>query len=390
MRTRGWIGLLGVALAVGCGEERKPYLGAARATGHDGTDSGLLHLPPPTPPSPDAGGLCANDIVPVVVDRPNFYFVVDASGSMGDPMPAGTTQPGASYGDRYSAAREAIRTLLESVGHRVSYGASVFPGQPGAGCSGPQEVFSLRPGDPVSYARSGADGLVLQELLRQLLVTPSGLTPTALALTQVKDTLAGLPGTTYAFLLTDGAPNCNSVDPCDIAHCTPNIENDCPIDGNCCDPGNGVADWDWCLDAAPTIAAVADLRAAGVRTYIIGMPGTGAYVDLMNQMAIAGGVPQDGDVKYYPTASADELSKRLSQIGLAIALSCDIPLKEAPPNPKLVNVFFDQSLLTFGDPDGWEWADATTVRVVGKACDDLKSGQASQVQVVAGCPSVTR
>ncbi|HEX7668444.1 MAG TPA: hypothetical protein VF395_02615, partial [Polyangiaceae bacterium] len=80
----------------------------------------------------------------------------------------------------------------------------------------------------------------------------------------------------------------------------------------------------------------------------------------------------------------------LEKIGLAVALSCDIPLAAPPPDPNLVNVFFDQTVLALDDPDGWIWAAADTVRLVGQACADLKSGNGAKVEVAAGCPTVTR
>jgi hypothetical protein len=169
-----------------------------------------------------------------------------------------------------------------------------------------------------------------------------------------------------------------------------NIEGFCPVDGNCCDPSLGYADYTACLDSDRTLAAVSALAAASVKTYVIGMSVADAYTDLLNNLAIAGGTARQGDTAYYPTKTATELSTELSQIGLEVGLSCDIPLASTPPDANLVNVFFDATLATFDDVDGWTWADASTVRLVGKACDDLKSGAFSQVQVVAGCPTVTR
>jgi len=382
----------------GCSHDRKPYLHSGALTQGAGNDAGggLLNLPPPTPPMPDAGGLCGNDVVPVVTVHPNLYFILDTSGSMGEPMPSGSQDLTMVLGHaltRYDAARISIETVLQTVGHRVHYGVATFPGDPQAGCSAPYELFPMQAGDAVSFARANdTEGKVLSGLV-QLLVRQGtgGSTPTALAIESSTAMLAKFAETspTFAILLTDGAPNCSETT-CTADQCTVNIEGFCPVNGNCCDPSLGIADFSACLDADRTLAAVSALAAASVKTYVIGMSVADAYTDLLNRLAIAGGTAQPGDTAYYPTKTATDLANELSKIGLEVGLSCDIPLASTPPDAHLVNVFFDAALAPFDDVDGWTWADSTTVRLVGKACDDLKSGAFSQVQVVAGCPTVTR
>lgn len=390
--------MLSALVLASCGKpERAPFAPAEALRGtHDaGPESGVLHIPPPTLPAEDAPGVCGRTKVPIVVDRPNFYFIVDASGSMLTPMdepPVHGRIP-----SRYDSAQIAIYDLLLTVGHRVAYGAAVFPA---AGASekdvcpvGEAEViFPTQIGDPPSYAAKGQAGPVLTGLLRAMAGrTPSGLTPTAATLAFLKSKLLALHGRTYAFLLTDGAPNCNSAASCTAATCTVNIEGACPQPpgSSCCDPQLGY-DPRSCLDSDPTTRAVADLHDNGVQTFVIGMPGTEAYASLLDDLAVAGGTARDSAAKYYPVQNSSELTSTLEQIGLSVAISCDIPLGEVPPDRDEVNVYFDQDVVPLDDKNGWTWTGDDSIRIVGSSCDLLQTGRVFEVQAVAGCPSITR
>jgi hypothetical protein len=395
MQRRAAAVLLAILLAPACGKARAPFLGSSAPGG--GTpgqlDSGLLYFPPPTPPGADAAGLCGNEIVPTIIDRPNFYFVLDRSGSMNSLMPSDQASKGGVVPTRYTAARFAIQALLQAVGHRISYGAALFPGD-SAGCSPGAEVFPTQPGDSVSYAISGKDGPTATRLLEVLgyHAPGDGATPTAASVAAIKPTLVALSGKTYAFLLTDGAPNCSDGAPCSAAECTVNLDQQCPLPNgaNCCDPAFGQTNYSSCLDADASVQAVSDLASAGIHTFVVGMPGTDAYAALLDRLAEAGQTARPSKPEYYPVQSSTELTATLRQIGLSVAISCDIPLEAAPPDPSLVNVYFGKDLVLLDDTDGWIWVGADTVRVVGKHCDDLKNGNVLQVQVVAGCPSHTR
>ena len=61
-----------------------------------------------------------------------------------------------------------------------------------------------------------------------------------------------------------------------------------------------------------------------------------------------------------------------------------------PPMPGDTNVYLDSSVLPYGAADGWTWKDPTTVELHGAACDELKTGQVKQVQIVSGCPTVVK
>lgn len=344
------------------------------------------------PPSPDAGDLCGNQIIPAAQKRPNLYFVLDRSGSMAD------TLEGSIY-NKYVNSRLALRDLLLAVGHRVQYGAAVFPdpGTSPAGCAPGAEVFPTRPGDPPSYAAQGQIGPVLSSLLARLAkYSPDGGTPVSSTLDALTPTLLGLEGDTYVILATDGAPNCNIQASCGADECMLNLTGTtlgtqkCDASFNCCDPANVQDGQLQCVDGSASVAAVQKLADAGVKTYVIGMPGSELYASVLDSLAVAGGEARPGSPRYYPVKNTSDLGNTLKQIGVDVAISCDISLDSAPPDPDLVNVYFDQKLVPSDPVDGWVWTDSTSIQIRGPACNELLSGAVLQVQVVAGCPTTVR
>ena len=77
-------------------------------------------------------------------------------------------------------------------------------------------------------------------------------------------------------------------------------------------------------------------------------------------------------------------------LGEDAALSCSIELNEPPPDPELVNVWFDGEVVPRDASDGWRWSGDQLVQVVGPSCELLESGQVLELRVVAGCPVVLR
>jgi hypothetical protein len=78
----------------------------------------------------------------------------------------------------------------------------------------------------------------------------------------------------------------------------------------------------------------------------------------------------------------------VSALGRQVALSCTIELTEPPPDPNLVNLFFDGELIAADPVDGWRFTDERTVNVVGAACELMQTGQVLQADIIAGCPIV--
>lgn len=383
-------GLLAASHACSSGDRPDPFGGAGGGSGGGGNAGGLDVGIPDGPPSPDADGLCGNTIIPVVVERPNVFFVVDRSGSMSEKLPKSTY-------DKYVSARIAISKVLRSVGHRLRYGAAVFP-MPGGtveGCNPGKEIFPTQDGDPPSFAQQGLNGPVLKKLLTTLAAyQPEGGTPTSGSIEAIVPTLTALPGKTFVVLATDGAPNCNASASCPASECMANIEGamldpntKCAEPINCCDPKLVVDGPLYCVDRQATVDAVQKLFDAGIKTYVIGMPGAEVYANVLNEVATAGGTAKPVLPYYYPVQDEPQLTASLQEIGIKVAISCTVDLGQAPPDKNLVNVYFDTKLVQSSPTDGWGWTSDKTLELNGAACDQLKSGNVYQVQVVAGCPT---
>jgi hypothetical protein len=160
----------------------------------------------------------------------------------------------------------------------------------------------------------------------------------------------------------------------------------CDASINCCD--GSIFGPSSCLDGSGSRAAIEALAANGVRTFVVGIPGSEVFGDVLDQLADAGGLARAGSPRYYQVGDADELITTVSELGRQVALSCTIQLAEAPPDPMLVNVFFDGQLVPADPVNGWTFADTRTVEVLGASCSLMQTGQVLQADIIAGCPIV--
>lgn len=342
--------------------------GGAASTGSGGSggedfffDAGMTG-----PPPADAGGLCGNDIHQIVTDPPNVYFVLDASGSMGELVSGGT---------RYSVVQSAAGKIVKKLKLLIKAGAATFPGD--ESCAAGHEVF----------APAFDQATQFQSAIQN--VAPSGGTPTAATLKALLPKLTALPGKTVVVLATDGGPNCNAAASCDVSGCMPNIEGCsdkcCQQNTNCCAP-NGPGGPEMCVDHDPAVAAVAALAAAGIRVFVIGIPGSQTYGKVLSDMALAGGAALTTYPFYYKVDDLGTLSAILSAAA-GSAIPCEFTLDAAPEVPDYTNVYFDQDVVKQDAANGWTWASPTTITLHGAACNQLHSGDVGQVQIVSGCPT---
>jgi hypothetical protein len=308
------------------------------------------------PPLPDAQGLCGNTFLQARSDPTNVYFVIDRSGSMQELVEGRV---------KYDAVAAASVALVRRLGSQINVGAAVFPGaivNPDDGCVTGHEVFSTQPGDLVPTDSCGVDGEVTRGFSRSISV-PSGEglvggTPTAATLAHLLPTLAALPGKTAVILATDGGPNCNPAAMCDESKCIPNIERypQCTAGVNCCGPSLGGPTA--CLDDVATLASVAALAQRGIKTYVIGIPGSAPYAALLDDLARTGGTarPAGSGAAYYEVERLTELDNVLGAIGSTVILSCHLHLATPAKEKSLVNVYLDRELVLYGAPDGWVWS----------------------------------
>jgi hypothetical protein len=379
---------------LGCGEpERPPPIADPLPAETDPAfiaDSLLM-------PEAESPSLCGAATVKLEFVRPDLYFAIDASGSMLETIPRAAGEGSSQFVtiDRYRSLAGAIQTLLSRVGHRVNYGATLFPTADQT-CDAGEEVQALTPGDTVSFAVSGEMGPVLRHLMFSInRRTPRGGTPVAQALAGLLPKLRGRSSASYVFLLTDGGPNCDGVTGCGPESCIPNLEHVqfredlfCAPPINCCDPS--IFGPENCLDGEHSNDAVRALAEAGIRTFVIGIPGSDAFAQVLDQLAESGGLARAGSPRYYRVTDAEELEATLGSLGLEVALGCTIELTKPATDPLLVNLFFDGQLVPADPVDGWTFLDESTVQVLGAACSLMQSGQVLQADIVAGCPVVIR
>lgn len=387
------LGLAAAALPLACAskDERAAPPGTVSmpGTAAGGSSAGSLNLGDPSVPP---AGPCGAQTIPALTNPPNISFIIDHSASMGEV-----------FGDnglsKYENARLALSRVLKAVGHRINYGAAIFPGLDGAtGCEAGTELMKVAPGDAPSYARDGKTGPRLKDLLSRLSIAGvDGGTPVAPTLTKMLDVLGELEGDTYVVLITDGAPNCNDELSCKASACIPNIEGltangvDCTPSYNCCVPSAQYPQANRsCVDADASLQSVQALRDAGIRTYVVGMPGSEPYEQLLNAMADVGATAREGEQKYYPVADTEALEASLKSIAVSLAISCDISLDYEPPDPDYVNVYFDGDVVAYDPDQGWAWTDDGHVAIRGKACEELSAGAVLEVQVLAGCKTVVK
>jgi len=341
----------------------------------------------------EGGGACGGEEVTADPVEANVLFVIDKSGSM-DATPAGFTDT------KWNTLVDSLGTALTAVQDDIRMGMKLYP-------SGSADECAVEAGVDVDVA-DGATALPDIEATLDDTV-PDGQTPTAAALEVALEYFtegagADLDGEPVVVLATDGGPNCGTSDSCvpeqgcqpndtcgltEAETCTINIEgcggSGCPEDGSYC------LDASECLDDAATLAAVTALADAGIRTIVVGMPGSEAYQTVLDELAVAGGLPAQGtSPKYYKVDDADGLSQTLIDITQGVIRSCDILAAEPPPDPSLVNVFIDGEVIPKNMDDGWQFGDDTYtfIQIVGSYCDDLEATGAGSISVEYGCPTV--
>ncbi len=373
--------LASFAVTVGCASEKPPLLDDApwdreAESGPSFTPGNEANRYPPECGKKPDGEPCECLEVPLFVDPPTIYFVLDRSGSM-------------RVDQKWSHVRNTVATIMRKLGPRANFGAAVFP-HPNSKleCATGIEVMSVRPGDPPS---SFAYGPTTTTLLNATLGEPSGSTPTAASLEETRKQLAGVPGRKYVILATDGAPNCNPRIACALENCQINLERayGCVPEGplNCCEPPFG--DPNACTDAADTVTAIKNLVEAGISVFVVGLPGALPYAALLDQMAVAGGTALSQSPRYFAVGAASEqvMLSALGAVAAKITATCSFQLAAEPAAADLVNVYLDERVLPYDPANSWNLS-GKTVTLLGEACSRVMAGEVLDVRIIAGCPRV--
>lgn len=240
------------------------------------------------------------DLTPVL--KPNLMLTVDRSGSMATPLDAACTGP--TCATRMSELKDAVATFTRLSEDRVRLGLTTFPRDPPSAvtgaealCLGANEVQvplppSARADDAAASQANRAAAAQVNAAVQAL--QPVGGTPTGATLAFLR-TQPGLTANDFrhdfVVLLTDGLPNCNAENPNDFSQ-SPAVCR-CQVSGGDCSQSE--VRRRGCLDADATVAQVAALREAGVRTIVVGFGADatrGEAVLVLERLAVAGGVPR--------------------------------------------------------------------------------------------------
>ena len=353
---------------------------------------------PPRPPAPDVDailkGRCATASVQSQLLPSNLLIVLDRSASMACNPPPVTDSPSceaqpmrarSDMKSKWEITRAALEAAIRTLPQDTVVGLSYFSNDESCGVhslpSVPLSPLDLR---QLSALRASLDN-----------VTPNGATPlvgaTVLAYRHLHaKALAGeIHGAKYVVLITDGEQSdiCTDATRCeDAADCTRVLlEEDVPR---------------------------AAASGVGIKTFVIGAPGSERARTVLSAIAQQGGTAPDecevskGDCHFDMTREdrfdAAALQETLTQIA-GRALSCELPL----PQPATGTVQLDRLNVIYSPPDGsapqliprdtrkpcergadgWQYAPgAAKILLCGATCDRALKERGGRLDVVLGCP----
>ncbi len=266
--------------------------GAGAGVGQGGTIDPPKVLPAAKPPAAPPTNVPPPNV-------PTVYFVLDNSGGM-------------NRGSKWTNVRRLVENVERNLGARAAFGAAMFPGKLASswGCAPGDEVYAPTLGDAIpANGADAASGPVmpphLGKLLHALDVAPRGATPAAATLLGLRSELSTLRrrGPLAVVLVTDGGASCGGAPSCEARDCATNIETNwgCTPDGpSCCTAAKGLGRD--CVDDGGVVSAVAELRLAGVPTFVVGVDPLPRYRVVLDGIAHAGGAGRTSGAPYYDVA----------------------------------------------------------------------------------------
>lgn len=346
------------------------------------TDSGsgrVTSTPTTTRPNPqtfyDSGMETCGQIPPVSAQPAiaTLLFQIDASGSM-NCAPASSNPLCSTFPDtdsRWNTFRPNLITAINNLPPETRVGLMYYPER--NGCA-PTEPW-------VDIAPVSQNGATITNRLNQ--GVPQGNTPTQAGLHAAYAVLAGQlddASAPFVVLATDGqATSCGPM--CEDPRCRE----------------QGAVD-QWLIDE------VAAARAQGIRTFVIGVPGSDDFRDVLSQMAEAGGTARcanQGEACHFDlTRNPENFDAALQQALAEIVRAVDIPCEFTIPDnqsgifdPLQVDIAVLDSAGTVtrirkDNVDGWSFDDEQNPKRIllnGMACDEVSQLVTGRLTVNFGC-----
>lgn len=339
-------------------------------------------------------GSCQKSTVESNLLPANILFVLDRSGSMLCNPPPTTqssvcemqpTRDNANAPSKWEVTTQALVKAIRALPSSATIGLSYFANNDECGVSSSPSV-------PLLTNTSAQQDAIERSILG---VSPGGGTPivgaTILAYAHMHaSALAGkIFGNEFVVLITDGAQSeqCSYAPRCsDGASCTDLlIKEEVP------------------KAAGPGV---------GIRTFVVGVPGSEPARTVLSQIAKLGGTapancdPQQGNCHFDMTKVTDlsaSLNSALAEIsGQAVSCELNVPKPDQGElDTTLVNVVYTpsgggESIVVRQDArtcesgaNGWQYADQNSkIRLCGETCTTVRSDSGARVDVVLGCPSI--
>ncbi|HEX3774450.1 MAG TPA: vWA domain-containing protein [Polyangiaceae bacterium] len=328
-----------------------------------------------------------------------LMLVIDTSGSMDDPAPG-------SKNSKWVVTRDALTSAIANLPASVSLGALYFPNEDtGNGTTARDVSACVNTKTMVPMAVLGAAGSMQRTVIDSSLqaIKPQSYTPTADAYDYaLKNGLDAYMTSANKFMLliTDGAPTMS-------LGCINGIADTGGRRGG----GGTVMD----APTQPIIDEVASADAMGVKTFVIGSPGSEMSsqggMDMrpwLSAAARAGGTATPGcvdtgpnfchlDMTQAPDFSA-ALNAGLASIAGQVVDSCTFTIP-APPAGQTINPDETNLIVTASDgtsklilPDntgtcteGWQFSGADKIVLCPQSCSEIKGDTGAHVQLVFGC-----
>jgi hypothetical protein len=352
-------------------------------TGNEGNQDGAAGTP-----SIGKDDACATASDTAVALPSVLQLVVDISGSMDWPpgwepiTPDDSKPPGET---KWEITREALLDAVAELPADVALGVNFYPdiGDDDEVCINNRVAVPIQLLGPANSTVRRIWEIEVND------VEPNGATPTHGAYLFGLTQLAGteLPGNRFLLLLTDGTPTCNLACQCN--------EGNVPV------------------DSGPLIEEAEIALESGVRTFVIGSPGSEDTREVLSELASEGGTAKSGcddegpNFCHFDMTAEDDLgvglTRALQEISQSLR-SCEYVIPAPPVGEILdrnrVNVLYTSSsgdTETIGrDPSardcesGWQYSeDGSRVVLCGDTCARVRDDVEGTVEVLFGCETVT-
>ncbi|HVH43368.1 MAG TPA: vWA domain-containing protein [Labilithrix sp.] len=304
-----------------------------------------------------------------------LMFVIDRSGSMAFDLSGVQDRPRSEW--RWSVLQSSLRKTITTFDEQIAMGAKFFPEiMTQADLRDSQRACRSDTGVGIGPARGNANA-ILDVFDRS---TPRGGTPTSEAIRAASNYLRTTRSVARTIVLaTDGAPNCNGALDAETCVCT--STSSCASD-----PSRGRFS---CLDDSRTIDTIRDTSENGrIPVYVIGIGGTEApeFLQVLDDMAVAGGRPRQTLPRHYNVQSEADLTAALTTIRDSVS-KCTYLTPSAPTDPNDIAVQIDGVAIARDQTkrDGWDWVDQEfgELAFFGEACTRAQ-GAGGPPAVVSG------